>query len=369
MKTVIPHPSSFASPDTGAHEDRDFLGMPVNDTSSANQHGVFPSEVITRIADNPFEHVAVTNTSRLKQIWAIGGGKGGVGKSLISSSIAIALARLGQKVIAVDLDLGGANLHTAVGLGLPKRTLFDFLGGRTPSLRDCVTPSGIAGLELISGAQDSIHVTNLSLEQKALLIQSMKELDADYLIVDLGAGTAVNTIDFFLAADLGIVVMLPEPTSIENAYRFIKSAYFRRLMVSPKLGDIRSLIDVAMDSKNSQGIKTPTDLFREVSLQHPETALRLRHEIQNMHLKLIVNQARTQTDIDIGFSVKSVCQKYFGVQMDYVGCLDYDSAAWQATRRKRSLMLEFPNSQVVSSIDRITQYLLKRYGHIRNSLF
>src|SRR5205823_6282539 len=102
---------------------------------------------------NPFETVAVSGTSRVKQIWAVGGGKGGVGKSLIASSLGIALSRQGNKVITIDLDLGGANLHTALGVGLPKKTLFDFVSGRVSHLGECVTPSGLQNLEIISGAQ------------------------------------------------------------------------------------------------------------------------------------------------------------------------------------------------------------------------
>jgi flagellar biosynthesis protein FlhG len=82
-----------------------------------------------------------------------------------------------------------------------------------------------------------------------------------------------------------------------------------------------------------------------------------------------VNQARTEVDIDVGFSVKTVCKKYFGIEMDYIGYLDHDSAVWQAVRRKRPLMLEFPNSKLVSHVERIVHYLLKRYGHVRNDLF
>jgi flagellar biosynthesis protein FlhG len=318
--------------------------------------------------DNPFEQIAVPPTSRVKQIWAIGGGKGGVGKSLISSNLAIALSRLGNKVIAADLDLGGANLHTALGAGLPNQTLSDFVTHRTDSLQECVTPSGVPNLEIISGAQDSIGIANMNLSEKIRVMQKVRELDADYVLFDLGAGTGLTTLDFFLYADVGVIVLLPEPTSIENAYRFIKSAYYRRLSVAPKLKKVRHLIELAMDSKNPNGIRTPSDLFREVNQFDPESGIHLKDEIDKFRLKLIVNQARTQTDVDIGFSVKSVCKKYFGIEVDYIGYLDHDSAVWQAVRRKRPLILEFPNSQLVGSLERITSYIVRRYGHVRNQI-
>ena len=318
---------------------------------------------------NPFETLTHLSSARVKQVWAVGGGKGGIGKSLLASSLAITLARLGNKVIAVDLDLGGANLHTALGIELPVQTLSDFFARRVDSLDKCVVQTNIHDLGIISGAQDAVGVANLKYADKVRLLQKLRELDADYLILDLGAGTTFNTLDFFLFSDIALITLLPEPTSIENAYRFIKSSYYRRLKLSPKLGAIRPLIEMAMDSKNTKGIKSPSDLFREVNNQSPENGLRLKEEIEKFRPKLIVNQARTQTDIDIGFSVKTVCKKYFGVEMDYIGYLDYDSAVWQSVRRKRPLMLEFPNSKLVSSLERIVQYLIKRHGHFRNDLY
>ena len=126
---------------------------------------------------------------------------------------------------------------------------------------------------------------------------------------------------------------------------------------------------MAMDSRNELGMKSPSDLFREVNKSNPEAGMRLKQEIEKFRPKLIVNQCRTQTDVDIGFSVKTVCKKYFGIEMDYVGYLDYDSAVWQAVRRKRPLMMEFPNSRLVSSIERIVHYLLKRYNQEKGDVF
>lgn len=344
-------------------------GMPMHppgaSTLTSSDHSPRPS---VEGWENPFDHLKQPSISRVKQIWSVGGGKGGVGKSLISSSLAITLARAGNKVIAIDLDLGGANLHTSLGVEMPRNTLSDFFARRVDHVDQCVTPTGIMNLDIISGAQDAVGVADLHQPDKVRLLQNLRELDADYLILDLGAGTGANTLDFFLYSDLGVITLLPEPTSIENAYRFIKSAYYRRLHLSRKLDSIRPLIEAAMDAKNSVGIKSPSDLFREVNKASPEAGMRLKEEIERFRPKLLVNQARTQTDVDIGFSVKTVCKKYFGIEMDYIGYLDYDSAVWQAVRRKRPLVQEFPNSKLVSSIERIVQYLVKRHGHQRNDI-
>jgi flagellar biosynthesis protein FlhG len=328
-----------------------------------------PSSLRSRSPENPFENIASSAHSRVKQIWAIGGGKGGVGKSLIASSLAICLARTGNKVTAIDLDLGGANLHTTLGVDLPRKTLSDFFSSSSKNLDSCAVASGIPNLDLVSGAQDAIQITQMDTPERALLIEKLREMDTDYIVLDLGAGTSQSTIDFFLAADIGVLTMLPEPTSIENAYRFIKSVYYTRLRYSRHLKSVRHLIDAATDPNNTYGIRTPSDLFREINKHNPEAGMKLKQEIEKLHLRLFINQARTQTDIDLGFSIKTVCKKYFGIELDYVGYLDYDSAVWQAVRRKRPLLLEFPNSKLVAAVDRVAQYLLKRHSQERTDLY
>jgi flagellar biosynthesis protein FlhG len=301
----------------------------------------------------------------LKQTWAVGGGKGGVGKSLVAASLSISLSRTGQHVTAVDLDLGGSNLHTALGVESSTHTLSDFLARRVATIDQCATPTGISHLSLVAGAHDSIGVTQLDAFEQRRLIENLSQIQSDYLLLDLGAGTHFSTVDFFLQADVGIVVLLPEPTSIENAYRFIKTAYYRKLWHAPTLRDIRYLVEGAFDSKNQYGLRSPSDLFREVSAKHPEIAPKLKQEIERFRPKLIVNQTRTQADIDLGNSIRAVCKRYFGIELEYLGHFDYESSVWQAIRRKKSVVMEFPHSHLVSQANRIVEHLV----HTNNEAF
>src|SRR5437868_12865718 len=108
--------AKFGIPDPGSEEE-------VRDAEEQGSDSETPLR--PAIHENPFELMAPPAASRIKQVWAVGGGKGGVGKSLLASSIAITLSRLGFHVVAMDLDLGGANLHTTFGVDLPKKTLSD----------------------------------------------------------------------------------------------------------------------------------------------------------------------------------------------------------------------------------------------------
>src|SRR5687768_3047212 len=168
--------------------------------------------------------------SRARKVIAVGGGKGGIGKSLVSANLGIALAGRGASVVMLDADLGGANLHTCLGVAQPTVSLSDFIDNRVGRLEDTIVSGGVERLGLIAGAHDTLDAANPKHAQKARLLRHLRALDVDYVILDLGAGTTFNVLDFFLAADLGLVVLLPEPTSIENAYRFIKAAFFRRML-------------------------------------------------------------------------------------------------------------------------------------------
>ena len=291
------------------------------------------------------------------QIWAIGGGKGGVGKSLFAANLSIFLALLGNRVVSIDLDLGGANLHTCLGVPIPEQTLSDYVNRRVKSLDDLITPTPIKNLSIISGAQDAVGIANLKRIQKTKLMSKLNQIDADYVIFDLGAGTTFNTLDFFIMAHKGILVVLPEPTSIENTYRFIKSMHYRQLVLMEDLLGLRPLINEVMNSKMGANI-TPSQLVDKAISLDPKLGHKLKVGIERLQPKLVVNQVRTQSDIDIGFSMKSICKKYFGVSMDYVGYLDYDAAVWQSVKKRRPLLMEFPNCKLINNFDRIVSRLL-----------
>ena len=306
---------------------------------------------------------------RRKEIWAIGGGKGGIGKSLITGNIGISLARLKKKVLLVDADLGGANLHTTLGIGVPQTTLSDFLNRRAETIQDVIIPSEIKNLSLISGAQDFLEAANPNYAQKIRLLRHLETVDVDYILLDLGAGTTFNILDFFLFSDHGILIVLPEPTAIENAYRFIKSAFYRRFKKVVNHQGIKDLIDAAMDQKNTMGIRTPYDLIERVKMMEREIGEILELEVLKFKPNLIVNEVRTKGDIQIGFSIKSACRKYFGIDLEYLGYVEYDDAVWQSIRSKRPLSIEYPYSRPARCIERIVHNLLKQEQLTLSTLF
>ena len=134
--------------------------------------------------------------SKIK-LWSIGGGKGGIGKSVISLGLGISLAHLGKKVILIDGDLGGANLHTLMGVRYPHVTLEHFLLRKVDRLEDTIIQTQLEDIGLICGADDLLGAANPTYSQKIRLLNQIEALPAQYILLDLGAGTAFNLLDFF----------------------------------------------------------------------------------------------------------------------------------------------------------------------------
>lgn len=300
-----------------------------------------------------------TGIGRKTHIFAVGGGKGGSGKSFIATNIAISLSQRGLRVIMVDTDLGGANLHTFLGLSPPQITLDDFINRRVGSIRDVIAKTEVPNLGLVIGARDSLDAANPKVHQKLKIIRHIRNLDSDYVIVDLGAGNSFNVLDFFLISDDGILVITPEPTSIENVYRFIKSAFYRKLRKVTLHHEARRIIGTAMDQRNERGIRTPLDLVEAVESIHKEMGRTLRREIESFRPRLIVNQVRTKGDVDVGFSIKSACLRFFGIHLGYLGYVSYDNEVWQSVQRKKPLVLERPYARASRCIGEIALKLLK----------
>ena len=125
-----------------------------------------------------------------KNIIAVGGAKGGVGKSMFAANLAVGLALLGQKVVRADLDLGGADVHLYAGVKSLDKTWHDFLDKKVDSIKDILTPTAFEGLSLIGGDSKRLGSANLPYLQKLKIMRHLKALETDFLVFDLGGDTA-----------------------------------------------------------------------------------------------------------------------------------------------------------------------------------
>ena len=163
------------------------------------------------------------NTPRhISRVITVTSGKGGVGKSSIAVNLAIALSRLGKRVVILDADFGLANIEVMLGIR-PTYNLADLMF-RGKNLSDIITP-GPENIGFISGGSGIQELTNLSKDQIIYLIRKLVELDqtVDIVIIDTGAGIADSVLEFVAASSEILLVATPEPTSITDAYALLKT--------------------------------------------------------------------------------------------------------------------------------------------------
>ena len=260
-------------------------------------------------------------------IWAIGGGKGGVGKSILSTLIALNLAQNNTKTILVDADFGGANLHTLLGIKNAPRTINDFIQKKYPSLQEICIDTEIDNLQLLSGASDILTLANLKFAQKTKIIQGISQLDADHVIIDLGAGTSFNVLDFFLIADKKIVVLTPQPVSIQNAYAFVRNGVYRKLSrLTSQKSSLLTMIQSAMDPNNDLKVKSVGELLQRVEIEGGrEDADMLRHEIEAIQPILIANKITNSKDKDAARIIQLLAEKYLMIRPVFMGGIAHDT--------------------------------------------
>ncbi|MBI5837711.1 MAG: P-loop NTPase [Candidatus Eisenbacteria bacterium] len=247
-------------------------------------------------------------------IWAVGGGKGGTGKSVISSLLAVWLARFGKRVVLLDADLGGANLHSLFGMKLPAFTLHDFIEKRVSTLEEVALDTGLPNLRLISGATDILSVANPKYGQKTRLLNAVHRLKADVVLLDLGAGTHYNTLDFALLADTALVVMTPQMTSIENAYGFLKGMLFRKLERSFKEGHpMYEALGPVLRPEPAARAEHLADCMTRLRQAPPEGFAELDAVLRSFRPHVLVNQAVGERDAMASEVIRNVCQRYLGV--------------------------------------------------------
>jgi flagellar biosynthesis protein FlhG len=291
-------------------------------------------------------------------IYPISSGKGGVGKSFIAASIGTLFAKLGKKVVLVDLDLGASNLHTLLGIKNPKNGLNSFLNNTVKKFDHVAVPTIISNLFFINSLNCSMEIANLHHTQKLKIIRAITKLPFDYILLDLGAGTNFNTLDFFLTSHEGIIICTPEPTSIENCFRFLKAAYLRKLKHIIKRHAFNSAVKNAVFSPNKTTMKA-LDIIEFVLKYDPDRENFLKNKLSEFKFKLIINQFRKNIDATLGDKIETVCNRHFYSDFQFLGNIGYDERIPDSVVSKNIYVNKYPYTTSSVDLDKIAKKMIK----------
>ncbi|OHD16423.1 MAG: hypothetical protein A2087_11080 [Spirochaetes bacterium GWD1_61_31] len=278
-------------------------------------------------------------------ILPIASGKGGVGKTVFTANLGAALAGLGKTVILVDLDLGGANLHTCLGVRNKHPGVGSIIWKKQKRLEELVVPTEVERLFLVPGDNLLPGTANLDFFTKRRIIKEIGELTADYVLVDLGAGASYNIVDFWLMVDDGILVTAPEIPAILNAYAFFKTAAFRLLFRSFKRGgDERGkIVDYVVNRVEGQG-KTFVEFAAELAATSGAAGQRALAELSALRPRVVVNMGNGETDAAIAMRLREISARNLGIGMDYIAYIMRDPHVSASIGAREVLLTSHPGT-------------------------
>ena len=298
------------------------------------------------------EGIAAPRTVR--HVLAVGGGRGGVGKSTLAVNLAVYFAQLGRAVILVDADPSGAELHTHFGMS---QQHFDPRADESIEIELHSVPTPVPGLSLMPQLYDTGSSSPVRPGRKAVWAKRLRQQEADYVILDLGAGTAPATLDLFLLADIGLCVTAPDPPAVEASYRFARALFLRRLrrtltkdrfklrMVDRVLGELLPL-------------PSPLEVVHALARYETQLAELAASELSQLRPRLVVNGIRLRQDNELGSAMCEMARRYLGIELDNVGHIEQDDSVWLSVVRRRPILLDSPTSKSARNLERIARRVM-----------
>ena len=258
------------------------------------------------------DNVLTTSIESLKtnaKVITVTSGKGGVGKTNITVNLAIALSKLGHRVVVIDADLGLANIDVLLGT-MPKYSLVDVIkNGKNVMDVLCTGPQKVKFISGGSGVEELTRLTPTELESFVKNIALLDKI-ADVILIDTGAGISENVIRFVMAADDVVVVTTPEPTAITDAYAVIKSIGIRN---------------------------------------------------KNKPVKLIINKTETAIEAQTAMQkLNAASKKFLEVKLQFLGYITNDPLVAKAVKQQKAFSLAFPECMASKNLNEIAKKIMPK---------
>jgi len=310
----------------------------------------------------------------------IASGKGGVGKSLVAANLAVALGQAGRRTVLADLDLGASNLHLILGVAAPKAGIGTFLSTQgspgasaqssaSKNFEGIVLDTDYPNLRFIPGDAEVPGLANIKSSQKNQLVKRLLSLDADYLVLDLGAGTSSNILDFFLMSTHGIVVTAPALTATLNAYLFLKNAVFRLLYgaFGQKSKAFEHMESLRKDGASLRTAYIPA-ILDQVKGIDPERWAIANERMARFRPRLLMNMLEDPKDAEKAQKIRRSCKEYLNIDIEHLGVLYRDELQDVALGSRIPIIRYKPQSVLSQAIYRVAEKLISAEGEEDMSL-
>jgi flagellar biosynthesis protein FlhG len=271
-----------------------------------------------------------------KRFITIGGGKGGVGKSIVASNLALAIAQTGARVVLVDCDLGAANQHVLFGVDRPKPGIQGLLDRKIDSLDEGLTPTPHPNLSLVAGTGAAMGAANINHGEKQRVIRRIRAITADVVLIDVGAGVSFNVLDFFEIGSQRLLVVTPQVTSIQTAYSFLKGSVLRTLHHHAEKASELELLAPASKSGENEKV---SQILARVREQSPALADSIDHILANFGAQLVGNQVFESSQNGIFHAITRMIQSFLGITVPILGTIHASRRIRESVNLRKPMLL------------------------------
>jgi MinD-like ATPase involved in chromosome partitioning or flagellar assembly len=288
-------------------------------------------------------------------IWAIAGRKGGVGKSVVCSLMGIALSKLNFRTTIIDGNYGCPVQTCIFGIDKKSHSYFESIHGRNNRLSEFSVSTSYPNLNIISYQPSPLGPMPSSIITKMKFIQSLKSLDTDYVLLDLGSRIDDSGLDYFLCSDANIIISTPELPSIQNVCLLLKSLLKRKLdtAIFSLVGE-NAIDGLEINQNGKTFLQNAIDYLKRLNLPYHVIVNRA---IKSFNVKVIFNMVTEDGSIP-----KGVIKKYFknelGMAIDVAGVVNFDPLVRRALLDKDLGLLEA--CSIMPQVDRLIKDLVNK---------
>jgi flagellar biosynthesis protein FlhG len=261
---------------------------------------------------------------------SVGGGKGGIGKTMIAANLGMVMARLGHSALIIDADLGGSDLHNLLALDNSAPGLGELLTGGGHDLAGLIKPVREPRLYFVPGDACLPNAANPKFQRKRKLFRDISRLPQDFVFLDLGAGSSLTVTDFFLSTPFTLLVMTPERAAEFNAFNFYKNMVYR--LLSPLSRDSRKLAEaLALFRERRQGPGSRAMLRLLDSLDR-DAEKQVRARLEGIRPKLVLNRLRMIDEFIQARRIQSWAEEDLGLSVEIMAFLPEDEVVRESAR-------------------------------------
>lgn len=305
-------------------------------------------------------------------ITAVGGGKGGIGKSIVCANLAIGMALSGQHVILMDTDFGASNLHALLGIGNPPHGFNDLFSPETVNPHDLLLDTGISNLKFLSGAGAEPGSANLVPDKVDAIISLVHKLEADSIILDLGPGAYHNVTDFFNLSTQSVVLTTPDVTSVMNTFSFLRAALFRKLYRKFEgYPEIQRLLDHSNPPREDAETHTIGLLKEKLDKIAPDQVAKVESAVKSFKSGLVINRVRSSKDLSVGDHLTHLARKHLEIDLEYYGHIIESDRVRDSVDEMIPFLIKDPQSKpsenlqhIIGALTQTDLQLVKKDGNI-----